>query len=86
MINMHFEKIIDGTDILEKTILLVEVEEGNQPPYYYVGDGNRIAFCRVGNESIPADGMKPRELVLKRSNYSFDSLKSPYNFSDFSFT
>lgn len=26
-------------------------------PYYYVGDGKRIAYCRVGNESVHVNGL-----------------------------
>ena len=86
LINIRFEKIVEEEGKEEKVVLFLDVAEGTQTPYYYVGDGNRIAYCRVGNESVPADGLKLRELVLKGSNYSFDSLKSPYNFSDFAFT
>lgn len=36
-----------------KQFIVLRVLSGIEPPYYYVGDGNRIAFIRVGNESIP---------------------------------
>lgn len=45
---LRFE-VIDG-----KTLIFLEVAAGSQTPYYYVSDGVRIAFIRVGNESIPA--------------------------------
>lgn len=35
-------------------ILQLKVSAGNYTPYYYVGDGQRIAFVRVGDESLPA--------------------------------
>lgn len=35
-------------------ILQLKVNPGNYTPYYYVGDGQRVAFVRVGDESIPA--------------------------------
>lgn len=38
----------------EKTLMIVRVEPGNITPYYYMGDGQQIAFCRLGNESVPA--------------------------------
>lgn len=35
-------------------ILQLKVSTGNYTPYYYVGDGQRVAFVRVGDESLPA--------------------------------
>ena len=70
----------------EKTLILLNIFSGEETPYYYVADGTRIAFMRVGNESIPADRAKMKELVLKGSKTSYDSLISKYNFEDMSFT
>ena len=72
---------VDGKDII-----VVEVFAGEQTPYYYDGDGQLIAFLRVGNESVPASPIELQELVLKGTNTSFDSLKSHYSFSDMSFS
>ena len=69
----------------ELTLICVHIQEGAETPYYYVGDGNRIAYVRVGNESIPADKIALQRLVLKGTSNSFDSLKSPYAFSDYTF-
>ena len=66
--------------------VVVDVEAGQQTPYYYEGDGQLIAYVRVGNESVPADPIKLRELVLKGSGETYDSLKSKYEFSNMSFT
>ncbi|MDO4511460.1 MAG: putative DNA binding domain-containing protein [Bacteroidales bacterium] len=63
--------MLDGREILE-----LKVESGNFCPYYYVGNGQRIAFVRVGDESIPATDEDMKRLVLKGCNRSFDSLKS----------
>ena len=41
-------------DIDDLHILQLKVHAGHYTPYYYVGDGQRIAFVRVGDESIPA--------------------------------
>lgn len=79
-IRLKFE-IVD-----EKTLIFVEVFPGSQTPYYYVGDGTRIAFVRTGNESYPADGIKLRELILRGSNYTYDSLVSGYKLSDYAFS
>ena len=35
----------------DKTFVIVEVMKGQQTPYYYEGDGQLIAFMRIGNES-----------------------------------
>ena len=37
-------------------ILQLKVSTGNYTPYYYVGDGQRVAFVRVGDESGSHDG------------------------------
>lgn len=66
--------------------MLAYVEPGNLTPYYYVGDGQQVAYCRSGNESVPASAMKLRELVLKGTHQSYDSLTSKYNFTNYSFT
>lgn len=62
---------IDGLHILQ-----LKVDAGHYTPYYYVGDGQRIAFVRVGDESIPATDEDMKRLVLKGTNLSYDSLKS----------
>lgn len=41
-------------DISGLHILQLEVNVGHYTPYYYVGDGQRISFVRVGDESLPA--------------------------------
>ena len=77
---LYFEK--DG----EKIFVIVEVMKGQQTPYYYEGDGQLIAFMRIGNESVPATPSQLRELVLRGSGESYDSLKSRYDFDNMSFT
>ncbi len=73
--------MIDG-----KTIMIVTVEPGDQTPYYYIGDGQQIAYYRMGNESIPATAIKLRELVLRGTNRSFDSLSTEYKFENYDFS
>lgn len=70
----------------DKTFVIVEVMKGKQTPYYYEGDGQLIAFMRIGNESVPATPSQLRELVLRGSGESYDSLKSRYDFNNMSFT
>lgn len=49
------------------------------------GDGTKTAYQRIGNESVPVDRAKLKELVLKGTAASYDSLKSKYNFDDYAF-
>ena len=72
---------MDGLHILQ-----LKVDAGHYTPYYYVGDVQRIAFVRVGDESLPATAEHMVRLVLKGSNKTFDSLHTDYNAEDYSFT
>ena len=78
--SLSFEKV-DG-----KTLMIVRIEPGTITPYYYMGDGQQIAFCRIGNESVPATANMLRELVLRGSHQSYDSLLSGYKFENYAFT
>lgn len=69
-----------------KKLILLYVFSGEETPYYYVDGGEKIAFHRVGNESVPADRTKLKELVLKGSSMSYDSLVSKYKFENMAFT
>ncbi len=70
----------------DKELIVLKIFSGNETPYYYVGDGNRIAYHRVGNQSIPADARTLKELVLRGSDATYDSNVSKYDFEKFSFT
>ncbi len=70
----------------EKIIVILDVSEGKQTPYYYDADGVMQSFVRIGNQSVLATAMQLKELVLKGTSTSYDSLVSPYNFEDMSFT
>ena len=67
-------------------ILQVKVNAGKYTPYYYVKDGQRIAFVRNGEESIPATAEEMVRLVLKGSNKTFDSLHTGNKTEDNSFS
>ena len=69
-----------------KDFIILKVLPGQETPYYYVADGNRIAYVRVGNESIPADATALKRLVLRGTNMTYDSVVSFYMLQDFSFT
>lgn len=61
----------DGKHIME-----VSVEAGNLTPYYVFLDGSRMAYVRMGDESVPADAHSLTELVLRGANKSWDALVS----------
>jgi ATP-dependent DNA helicase RecG len=67
-------------------VLELKVSGGNYTPYYYVGDGQRIAFVRIGDESLPATAEQMIRLVLKGVNKTFDSLPTDHKTDDNSFT
>lgn len=69
-----------------KEFVVLKVPGGQETPYYYVGDGSRIAYVRIGNESVPASAADLKRLVLHGSNTSFDSLSSRYPFEALAFT
>ena len=72
---------IDGANILR-----VRVSGGAATPYYYTGDGNKIAYYRIGNESAQAPASVLNELLLKGFHQTFDALETKYSFSDYSYT
>ena len=67
-------------------ILQLKVKTGSYTPYYNIGDGQRVAFVRVGDESMPASAEQMMRLVLKGSNKTYDSLHTDYKAEDYSFT
>lgn len=75
ILNIHAE---DG-----KEFVLLRVSSGQETPYC---DGNRIAYVRIGNESVPASAVDLKRLVLRGSNTSFDSLSTRYSFESLAFT
>ena len=80
--DIHLEfKNLDG-----KRLILLHVNTGTETPYYYIGDKQRIAYVRIGNESVVADRLQLKALVLKGSGRTYDALPSPYKFTDMAFT
>lgn len=78
--------IMDIHEEAGKEFVILKVSAGMETPYYYIGEGSRTAYVRVGNQSIPAGTMDLKRLVLHGSNMTFDSLVSQYRFMDYSFT
>lgn len=79
-VNLEY-KNVDG-----KKLVLLQVYSGQETPYYYIGDKQRLAFVRVGNESVTADRIQLKKLVLKGSGRTYDSLPSNYRFEDMAFS
>ena len=69
-----------------KRLILLHVNTGTETPYYYIGDKQRIAYIRIGNESVVTDRLQLKALVLKGSGRTYDALPSPYKFTDMAFT
>ena len=74
-------KLVDGA-----RLIFLNVKAGDETPYYYIGDKQRIAYIRIGNESVVADRTQLRNLVMKGSGRSYDTLPSCYRFEDMSFS
>lgn len=70
----------------DKTVLQLKIANGENTPYYYVGDGSRTAYYRLGNRSEQAPSNVLMELTLKGTKQSFDTLNFGEKFSDYSFT
>ena len=69
-----------------KKLVLLHVYTGQETPYYYIGDKQRLAFVRIGNESVVADRIQLKSLVLKGAGKTYDSLPSNYSFKDMAFS
>jgi ATP-dependent DNA helicase RecG len=78
--------VLEPLRVEDKDILRLQVSGGANTPYYYAGDGNKTAYYRVGNESVPAPAAVLNELVLKGLHQTFDSIETKYSFSDYSYT
>ena len=73
-------------EINGKKLILLQVQAGQETPYYYIGDKQRLAYIRIGNESVIADRLQLKRLVMKGAGCTYDSMLSPYEFKNLSFT
>jgi ATP-dependent DNA helicase RecG len=67
-------------------VLALEIQAGRSTPYYYASVGNREAYIRLGNESVPAPGYVVNELILKGTNRTYDAIATEYKRESYSFT
>lgn len=68
-----------------KIILELHVPSGSMTPYYFVNSGSRVAFIRIGDESVVANSSQLSSLVLKGRNITYDSLATEYTVKDLTF-
>ena len=73
-------KELDG-----KVILILSVFAGKNTPYFVVDGGNRTAYKRVGNQSVPTSRIDLFNLSLKGEHISYDSLQSKKRLEDVTF-
>ncbi len=78
--------VLESLNADGKDILRVQISGGANTPYYYTGDGTKIAYYRIGNESAQAPASVLNELLLKGLHQTFDALETKYRFSDYSYT
>ena len=69
-----------------RDMIILRIASGAETPYYYVGEGNRTAYVRIGNESVPASAADLKRLVLRGSSRTYDSLSSQWRYQDYAFT
>lgn len=74
VVNLEFKEV-EG-----KKLVLLHVYKGQETPYYYIGDKQRLAFVRVGNESVVADRLQLKSLAMRGAGRSFDAIPSPPDF------
>ena len=77
---------LESKELDGKKLVLLHVYPGQETPYYYIGDKQRLAFVRIGNESVTADRIQLKSLVLKGTGRTYDSMPSSYKFEDMAFS
>ena len=81
--NPEFDMEIQEID--GKVILILNIFAGKNTPYFVVDGGNRTAYKRVGNQSVPASRIDLFNLSLKGEHISYDSLQSKKKLENVSF-
>lgn len=59
-----------------KIILILNIYQGKNTPYFVVDAGSRTAYKRVGNQSVPATRIDLFNMSLKGQKVTYDSLES----------
>ena len=68
-----------------RKFVLVSVKAGTTTPYYVFLRGHRDAYIRIGNESVKANSIDLKRLVLKGEKRTWDSLPSNHKRANFAF-
>ncbi|MBS4750425.1 putative DNA binding domain-containing protein [Carnobacteriaceae bacterium zg-ZUI78] len=69
-----------------KDFIILSIFSGNETPYYLIDGASRIAFIRIGNESVVANSNQLKNLVLRGINKTFDSISSDIKIDRASFS
>ena len=77
--DMEFKQIND------RIILILDIYQGKNTPYFVIDSGSRTAFKRVGNQSVIATRIDLLNLSLKAEHVSFDSLEFNKTIDDVTF-
>lgn len=72
---MKLHKIVD-----KKDLLYLYVSADAQTPYNYTSEGVTEAYIHNVNESVVADAIELKRLVMCGRSSFYDSLMSPYNY------
>ena len=81
--NLEFDMEIK--ELNGKVILILSVFAGKNTTYFVVDGGSRIAYKRIGNQSVPASRIDLFNLSLKGEHVSYDSLQSKKKLDDVCF-
>ncbi|MBO7683415.1 MAG: putative DNA binding domain-containing protein [Kiritimatiellae bacterium] len=68
-----------------RKFVVVSVKAGTTTPYYVFIKGHRDAYIRIGNESVKANSIDLKRLVLKGEKRTWDSLPSNHKRTNFAF-
>lgn len=77
---------INIIEIDDKSLIQLDIKAGTSTPYYYVNEGSKTAYVRLGNESVVVPAHILTELIMKGNRLSFDAMESKFNIKDLSFT
>ena len=69
-----------------KQYLALNVQPGISTPYYYSSNGQKVAYIRLGNQSVPAPDHILNELILRGRNQTYDAVPTQFKKNDYSFT
>lgn len=72
-------------ELENKIILILNIYQGKNTPYFVVDGGSRTAYKRVGNQSVPATRIDLFNMSLKGQQVTYDLLESDKKIQDVTF-